>query len=302
MKSDRDGSPPSRVGDLRAQLEAIGFRPSKRLGQNLLLDKNMARAIARDARVHADDVVVEIGPGAGSLTEHLVECGADLIAIEIDPRLLEVAKNLLATAPRVRWICGDALESKHAWNGELVAALPRVEPWHLVSNLPYSAASPILALAARLKNPPRSITVLLQSEVAERIAADPGGREWGPLSVRIQLVYGARIVRRVPSQLFWPRPQVDSSVLRLELREQRPSAADLDELDPLLDRLFQHRRQTLGGLLSKVLGSRPKAEAVLAAQGIDPSQRPETLSAAALLALSQSSEWRGRPAAARRNS
>lgn len=261
----------------------------------------MARAIARDAEVGAGDVVVEIGPGAGSLTVHLAELAVDLIAVEIDPRLLEVAKDVLAEYPRVRWIQGDALESKRALNPELVAMLPLAGTWHLVSNLPYSAASPILALAARLANPPRSMTVLLQTEVAERIAAEPGGREWGPLSVRIQLAYGARIVRSVPSQLFWPRPQVDSSVLRLELREARPSAVDLEVLDVLLDLLFQHRRQTLGGLLSKALGSRPSAEALLAAHQIEPGLRPEILSGAALLSLSQDPLWRSRPASARKN-
>lgn len=286
---------PVKGGELRARLTAQGFRPSRRLGQNFLHDVNMARAIARDARVGPGDVVVEIGPGAGSLTVHLVELGVELIAIEIDPRLLEIAKSLLEHAPNVRWILGDALASKRAWNAELRAALPREGPWHLVSNLPYSAASPILALAARLENPPRSVTALVQTEVAERIAAEPGGREWGPLSVRIQLAFLPSIVRRVQAQLFWPRPQVDSSVLRLDLREDRPAAADAQELDLLVDHLFQHRRQSLGGLLSRLLGGRGRAEALLAAHGVEPAQRPETLSAASLLAISQDPAWRARP-------
>jgi 16S rRNA (adenine1518-N6/adenine1519-N6)-dimethyltransferase len=264
------------------------------LGQNFLHDANMARAIARDAHVGSGDVVVEIGPGAGSLTVHLVELGVELIAIEIDPRLLEIVKGALGHAPNVRWILGDALASKRAWNEELLAALPREGPWHLVSNLPYSAASPILAQAARLENPPRSVTVLVQTEVAARIAAEPGGREWGPLSVRVQQAYLPAIVRRVPAQLFWPRPQVDSSVLRLELREARPEAGDMGELDLLVDHLFQHRRQSLGGLLSRVLEGRSAAEALLAAHGIDPTRRPETLSGELLLALSRDPAWRSR--------
>jgi 16S rRNA (adenine1518-N6/adenine1519-N6)-dimethyltransferase len=291
-----EGGKPLPGGELRARLAAQGFHPSRRLGQNFLQDANMARAIARDARVGPGDVVVEIGPGAGSLTVHLVELGVELIAIEIDPRLLEIAKSLLEHAPSVRWIQGDALASKRAWNVELQAALPAREPWHLVSNLPYSAASPILALAARLDNPPRSVTVLVQTEVAERIAAEPGGREWGPLSVRIQLVYAPAIVRKVPAQLFWPRPQVDSSVLRLDLRDERPSAADLEELDLLVDQLFQHRRQTLGGLLARRGGSRARAAALRARQPVDPGRRPETRSAEQLLALSRDPAWRSRPA------
>lgn len=284
----------ARVGALRAELEASGFRPSKRLGQNLLQDVNMARAIARDARLHAGDVVVEIGPGAGFLTAHLAELQVDLIAIEIDPRLLEVAQGLLESYPRVRWILGDALASKHAWNPELIDALPPQGPWHLVSNLPYSAASPILALAGRLENPPRSATVLLQTEVAERIAASVGGGDWGPLSIRIQLAFEARVLRAVPAQLFWPRPNVESSVLRLELRSERPNAADAQVLDGLIDQLFQHRRQALGGLLARALGGRPEAEALLARHGLQPLARPETLGVAQLLGLSRDPAWRAK--------
>jgi len=284
----------ARIGALRADLEAGGFRPSKRLGQNLLQDVNMARAIARDARLAAGDLVVEIGPGAGFLTAHLAELGVELIAIEIDPRLLEVARGLLADYPRVHWILGDALASKRAWNPELLAALPARGDWHLVSNLPYSAASPILAVAARLENPPRSATVLLQTEVAQRIAAPPGGGDWGPLSIRVQLAFEARVLRAVPAQLFWPRPKVESSVLRLELRAQRPDPADAEALDPLIDRLFQHRRQALGGLLAKSLGDRPAALELLARHGLDPSARPETLGLEALLAISRDPHWRAR--------
>ncbi len=292
----------ARVVALRAQLEASGFRPSKRLGQNLLQDVNMARAIARDARVAAGDVVLEVGPGAGFLTAHLADLGVDLIAIEIDPRLLEIARGMLEDYAQVRWICGDALASKHALNAELLAALPPSGPWHLVSNLPYSAASPILAVTARLENPPRSATVLLQTEVAERIAAIPGGGEWGPLSVRIQLAYAARIIRSVPAQLFWPRPQVDSSLLRLELLEDRPASADGPELDALIDGLFQHRRQALGGLFTKALGSRPLALELLGSHGLDPSARPQTLSAPTFLALSRDQRWRSRPREERKRS
>jgi 16S rRNA (adenine1518-N6/adenine1519-N6)-dimethyltransferase len=285
------------IAALRADLEASGFRPSKRLGQNLLQDVNMARAIARDAQVAAGDLVVEIGPGAGFLSVHLAELGVDLVAIEIDPRLLEFARGLLAEYPRVRWICGDALASKRAWNPELLATLPAQGDWHLVSNLPYSAASPILVTAARLDNPPRSITVLLQTEVAKRIAAAPGGGDWGPLSIRVQLAYSARVLRAVPPQLFWPRPKVESSVLRLELREQHPDREDTAQLDVLVDRLFQHRRQAIGGLLSRSLGNRETAESLLSRHRLSAKLRPEVLPLEALLALSRDPAWRARSGA-----
>jgi 16S rRNA (adenine1518-N6/adenine1519-N6)-dimethyltransferase len=143
---------------------------------------------------------------------------------------------------------------------------------------------------------------LLQTEVAERIASVPGGGDWGPLSVRIQLAFAAKIVRKVPAQLFWPRPQVDSSLLRLELLDARPSIEEGVEVDLLVDELFQHRRQTLGGLLSKALGSRPLALELLQSHGIDPTARPQTLSAPTFLALSRDARWRSRSEQKRANS
>ena len=282
-----------RAADVRARLEAAGFRPSKRLGQNLLQDANMARAIARDASVGEGDFVVEVGPGAGALTVELVALDVELVAVEIDARLLEVARSAVGPDARVRWIHGDALQGKHAWNPALVAALPTDRPWHLVSNLPYSAGSPILAVAAGLAHPPTSITVLVQTEVAERIAAEPGTRDYGPLSVRLQLAFAPRIVRRVPAQLFWPRPQVDSSVLRLELRAERPATLDLASLDRLVATLFQHRRQTVLGLVAKALGDRGLAGELLAAHDVAPGSRPEDLGPAVLLALSRDARFRG---------
>lgn len=302
-EAPRDGVPgshpaaakvPAGLWATRTLLESQGFQPSKRLGQNLLTDINMARAIARDAAVRAGDFVVEIGPGGGALTLQLAALGVELVAIEIDARLLECARAALGPEAAVKWIHGDALASKHAWNPELVALLPQDRPWHLVSNLPYSAGSPILVVAARLDHPPASITVLLQTEVAQRIAAEPGGGDYGPLTIRLQQAYVPRLLRRVPAQLFWPRPKVDSSVLRLELRADRPPPDDLESLDQLVDRLFQHRRQAVEGLLAKSLGSREGAVALLADHGVEPRARPENLSPAVLLALARDPRWRGR--------
>jgi len=279
----------------RAELEARGFKPSRRLGQNFLVDENMARAIARDARVSAGDFVLEVGPGCGFLSVHLAALGVRLVAVEIDPRLCELAREVLAEFPEARVLLGDALDGKHALNPELLAQLPPHGAWHVVSNLPYSAGTPILVLLSRVANPPASMTVLVQRELAERIAAGPGSKVWGPVTVRLQASYSVAIVRHVPPRLFWPEPEVDSSVLRLELREQRPNAEDTAELDALVDGLFQHRRKTLQRLLGELLGARDAAKNLLAERGLDPSARPESLSIEALLALARSQPWRARP-------
>ena len=281
--------------ELRAELEDAGFHPSRRLGQNFLSDANMLRAIARDSGVVRGDFVLEIGPGPGTLTAELAELGARILAVEIDPRLCEIAARSLRGASDVRLLCADALAGKHELNPALAQALPHSGDWHVVSSLPYSAGTPLLALLARLANPPATMTVLLQRELARRIAARPGGKEWGPLGVRLQLAYRVRKLRSIAPELFWPRPQVESELLRLERRADLPSEGDLPELDALLEGLFGQRRKTLGGRLAVLLGGRPEAERLLGDHGLGPAERPETVDERAWLALSRDPRWRSRP-------
>ena len=275
-----------RWADLRAALEAAGFRPSRRLGQNFLVDENMVRAIARDARVGPGDRVLEVGPGLGFLTLALAQAGASVTAVEIDERLLAFARTLLA-GHSVRWIHADALAGKHELAPELVAALPASGPWHLVSNLPYSIAAPLVALATDLANPPASITVLVQKEVAERFVARPGTADWGPLSIRLQLDYRPEVVRAVPAGLFWPRPEVESAVVRMEARAPRSDDAERRALTALAARLFQRRRQAIARVLGEIAGDKARARAALEELGIDPRARAEDLDLATLRALAK---------------
>jgi 16S rRNA (adenine1518-N6/adenine1519-N6)-dimethyltransferase len=287
----------------RAELERVGFRPSKALGQNFLVDPNAARSIAEDAGLPAGTRVLEIGAGCGFLTVQLAELGLELLAVEIDARLLEVARRLLAGHAGVRWLHADALAGKHALEPRLAAELPRSEPWHVVSNLPYSISAPLLVLLARLPNPPRSLTVLVQEEVARRIAARPGEAEWGALSARLALSYRARAGRSVGPQLFWPRPRVGSRVAQLTFQPldapggPELGAADVRHYDALLDELFQHRRKQLAAALAEPMGGRARALALLEGAGLDPRSRAEGLPPAELLALARSPGWRSRPAA-----
>jgi 16S rRNA (adenine1518-N6/adenine1519-N6)-dimethyltransferase len=273
---------------LRARLEAQGFRPSRALGQNFLLDSNLARAIARDARVSAGDFVVEVGPGCGALSRELAALGVQLVAFEIDRRLTEIAREELAPFTNAEVVRADVLAGKHELAPEVRERLPSSGPWHVVANLPYSAGTPFLALVARLECPPLSMTVLLQRELAERLAAQPGSKTWGPVGAKIALVYGVELVRRVGTELFWPKPKVESAVARFELRPNRPAAADIQVYDRLVEALFQARRKTLLSRLADWTGDRDAARARLAALGLDPSARPETLGVAELLALARS--------------
>ena len=261
----------------KAALEEQGFRPSRGLGQNFLLDENMVRAIVRDSGVRAGDRVLEVGAGCGFLSLHLVDAGVDLLCVEIDERLLPIAEKLVSGRGRARFLLADVLAGKNALAPEVERALPASGDWHLVSNLPYSIAGPVLALLAARSHPPRTMTVLVQREVAERIAAAPGTKEWGPLSIRLQARYAPSIVRTVPPDLFWPRPQVESAVARLVRRTPAWEPEELERLDRLAGDLLGSRRQSLGRVLGRTLDDREAARAAIERAGIDPSVRAETL-------------------------
>lgn len=280
--------------EFRRALDRVGFRPSKRLGQNFLLDDNMARSIARDAEVEPGDFVLEVGPGCGFLSVHLALLGARLLAVEIDERLADVAESFLAPFPEARIVRGDALAGKHRLGPGLEEALPREGDWSLVSNLPYSISAPLLALLARREHPPRRMTVLVQKEVGERLAAVPGTSSWGPLSARLQLDYEVQLVRTVSAKLFWPRPKVESAVVRLDRAADRtrPDADAREAFDRLVAAIFQRRRKSLGAALGAELASRETAQALLEAAGLDPARRGETLSVAELVSLAAQEPWR----------
>ncbi len=262
----------------KAALEEQGFRPSRGLGQNFLLDENMVRAIVRDSGVRPGDRVLEIGAGCGFLSLHLVDAGVDLLAVEVDARLLPIAQRLVAAHGRSQFVRADVLAAKHALAPEVERELPKEGTWHVVSNLPYSIAGPLLAVLAARACPPATMTVLVQREVAERIAASPGTREWGPLSIRLQARYAPTIVRIVPPDLFWPRPKVESAVARLERRVPAWDVEELARLDRLSGELLGSRRQSLGRVLARSLEDRDAARAAIERAGIDPSTRAETLS------------------------
>ena len=286
--SDDDRRPPWSV--FRAALDAEGFRPSRRYGQNFLLDENTARAIARDAEVGPRDSVFEVGTGCGFLTVHLAREAAQLWTVEIDPRLARVARPFLEPFEHVELIEGDVLEGKNHLSEAVVRRLESAEVWHLVSNLPYSISGPVLALVAGRDPRPASMTVLVQKEVAERLAAQPGTRAWGPLSLAVQIAYEPRILRSVGPASFWPRPRVDSSVIRCVPRRGAPDPVACGAVLALARKLFERRRQSLGRVLGEYLGSRERAEDLLLGLQLDSKGRAECLQVEEWLGLANALE------------
>ncbi len=282
--------------EFRAALEAEGFRPTKGLGQNFLVDPNAARSIALDAGVGSGERVLEVGAGCGFLSVHLAALGVELLAVEIDERLAHVAERFLSARENVRLLVCDVLAGKHALSPRVLSELPRRGDWHLVSNLPYSIAAPLLVLLGRLENAPRTMSVLLQEEVAARVAAKPGESAWGALSARLALSYRARSGRRVAAQLFWPRPRVSSRVVHLVMDPTgRTTRDEVAHYDRLVEALFQRRRKQVSTTLTTILGGRDAARMMVEAAGVEPRARPQDLSPRELLSLSRFALWREPP-------
>jgi len=262
-------------GDTRELAGRLGVRPSKRLGQNFVVEPGTVRRIAALAGLQPDDVVLEVGPGLGSLTLALLEAGAgQLVAIEIDRALAaELPRTLAARAPdlarRMTVVAGDALQVA-------ASGLP-APPSVLVANLPYNVAVPVLLhLLAALPTLRRGL-VMVQAEVADRMCAGPGSRVYGAPSVKLAWYAAARSAGPVPRTVFWPVPNVDSRLVAFTRRDPPDTTAAREEVFAVIDAAFRQRRKTLRAALSGWAGSAPEAERLLRAAGIDPGARGESL-------------------------
>ncbi|TMK37430.1 MAG: 16S rRNA (adenine(1518)-N(6)/adenine(1519)-N(6))-dimethyltransferase RsmA [Actinobacteria bacterium] len=261
------------AAELRDLADRHGIAPRRSLGQHFLLDPNVARAIVRDAGIGPGDRVIEIGAGLGSLTLALDASGADVVAVELDPGLVSALADVLQEHPRVRVVRADAMRSD--WDALLGSD---DVPWILCANLPYNIATPlVLDVLARVPKVVRSV-VMMQREVGERLAARPGDDAYGAVSVRVAYRALASTIRRVPPEVFWPRPKVESVVVRLDRLSAPPVDVDEDRLWRVVDGAFAQRRKTMRNALRR-LGLEPaEADATLAASGVAASARPEELS------------------------
>ena len=258
---------------IRELAERLGIRPTKTLGQNFVHDPNTIRRIVRAAELSPDEVVLEIGPGLGSLSLALLTAGQQLTAVEIDPKL---AAELPATVDRfapdlagkLRVIQADALS---------VTALPDPQPTALVANLPYNVSVPVLLNLLAALPTIRHGLVLVQLEVADRLAAPPGSKVYGVPSAKLAWYGPATRVGVVPRSVFWPVPNVESGLVRFSRTSPPPGTASRDEVFAVVDAAFAQRRKMLRSALAGLAGSSSAAEAALLKAGVDPTARGETL-------------------------
>ncbi len=262
---------PPTPGQLRRLMGAERLRPRKSLSQNFLTDPEALDAIVTAAELHPGDHVVEIGPGLGVLTRRLLAAGASVLAVELDPRLAEYLRRELYGVDRFELIEADAL-SLH----------PREffpeQPIKVVANIPYHITSPLLHTFLEGDRPPEVTVLLVQLEVAERVAAPPGRMSY--LSVFAQNVASAEVVARVPAHAFEPAPAVESAVLRLRRRERPvvPVGPARQPFYRVVQAGFrQRRKQVHNGLTREVGADREVVEATLSACGVDGERRPQTL-------------------------
>lgn len=260
--------------EVRGLAEDLGIRPTKKLGQNFVHDPNTVRRIVKSAELAPDDVVVEVGPGLGSLTLALLPAVAAVHAVEIDPVLAQrlpatVAEFAPALADRLSVTPADAMRVR-------AADLPGPEPTAIVANLPYNVGVPVLLhLLAELPGIRRGL-VMVQAEVADRLAAKPGSKTYGVPSAKLAWFADARRAGPVPRAVFWPVPNVDSGLLSFTCRPA-PSDVPRAEVFAVVDAAFAQRRKALRSALAGWAGSPPAAEEALRAAGIDPLTRAERL-------------------------
>jgi 16S rRNA (adenine1518-N6/adenine1519-N6)-dimethyltransferase len=258
--------------DVRRLAAELGLRPAKALGQNFVVDANTVRRIVRTAGVGPRDVVVEVGPGLGSLTLALLPQAARVIAIELDPRL---ADALTATVEVYAPTLADRLDVVQA-DALRVNELPGPDPTSLVANLPYNVAVPILLHLLETLPTVRHGLVMVQKEVADRLVAEPGSRTYGVPSVKTAWYADVRPAGTVGRTVFWPSPNVDSGLVAL-VRRDPPPGIDRHEAFAVIDAAFAQRRKTLRAALSRWAGSPSAAEATLQAAGVDLRARGEQL-------------------------
>lgn len=250
-------------------LRQYGIRPVKRRGQNFLLDGNLARAIAGDALALGDEVL-ELGAGGGALTVHLLEGARTLACVEVDRGLHALLEGEFGGRPGFRAILGDL--TRLDWDEALAAAGGRPV---IAGNLPYVLTSLVLFKAAELRGRIAGAVFMIQKEVAERLVAVPGGRDYGVLAVVLGSVFTIRQSRTVPASVFWPRPQVHSAVVSLTPAGDM-GEAEFDWFREVVKRMFGQRRKQLASQLRTQFGLSPEAtEVVAAAAGLDPGSRPE---------------------------
>lgn len=280
---------------LKRRFEEAGIWPHTRFGQNFLIDLNLQRLLLETADLGPDDVVLEVGTGTGSLTASLAQKAAAVVTVEIDSRLFQLAAEELMGRDNVAMLQLDALKNKNQLNPDMLEAVAQrldAVPGRrlkLVANLPFNVATPVLSNLLASARPPHTMIATIQKELADRIVASPGNKDYGALSIWMQSQCRVELVRVLPPEAFWPRPKVSSAILRITLDDAlRGRIPDRDFFHAFVRSMFFHRRKFLRSeLLSackKRLG-KPDVDRLLAQMGLDPTVRAERLDVETMLAL-----------------
>jgi len=259
--------------EVRSLAAALGLRPTKQRGQNFVIDANTVRRIVRDAGVDGDDVVLEVGPGLGSLTLALLAVARRVVAVEVDPALAAALPATIASyapeqAEHFEVVQGDAMR---------VEDLPGPAPTALVANLPYNVSVPVLLHLLALLPSLEHGLVMVQAEVADRLAAQPGSKVYGVPSVKAAWFADVRRAGSVSRSVFWPAPNVDSGLVAWKRREPPSTQVSRQDVFAVVDAAFAHRRKALRRTLRELAGSAEAAEDALRRAGIDPMARGESL-------------------------
>jgi 16S rRNA (adenine1518-N6/adenine1519-N6)-dimethyltransferase len=258
---------------VRALADTLDIRPSKQRGQNFVIDANTVRRIVRTAALRDDDVVVEVGPGLGSLTLGLLDHVARVVAVEVEPALaarlpVTVQDRAPGYADRLEVVEADALR---------ITDVPGPDPTALVANLPYNVAVPVLLHLFALLPSLRRTLVMVQAEVAERLVAGPGSRVYGIPSLKAAWYADVTAAGRIGRSVFWPAPNVDSGLVAFEHRPPPATRVERAAVFAVIDAAFAQRRKTLRSALAGLAGSAALAEAALRAARVEPSARGESL-------------------------
>jgi 16S rRNA (adenine1518-N6/adenine1519-N6)-dimethyltransferase len=295
MSDQPNPSPRQTLSYIKGLLYARRLVPKNKMGQNFLIDLNLLDLVVRTAELTKEDCVLEVGTGTGSLTNRLADQAGGVFTVELDPEFYEMSRQVLAARPNVRQMHGDALAGKNELNPHLLqgwdalAREARLSRRKLVANLPYAIATPLIANLLIAGVSIERMVVMVQWEVAERMVAVPGTKDFGALAVLLQSIADVEIVRRIAPTNFWPRPEVDSAIVLIKPNaEKAKRVADRKAWRAFLRDLYTQRRKNLRQALSGwPQGRRDKkdVDTKLAAAGFDGSARAETLSVEQHLAL-----------------
>ncbi|MEV1169350.1 16S rRNA (adenine(1518)-N(6)/adenine(1519)-N(6))-dimethyltransferase RsmA [Nonomuraea sp. NPDC049784] len=270
--------------EIRILADKLDLRPTKKLGQNFVIDAGTVRRIVRVADLSENDVVIEVGPGLGSLTLALLPAAAHVVAVEIDPvlaRQLPITVAERGASDRLTVVNADAMKITPD-------DLSGFTPTALVANLPYNVAVPVVLHLLEVLPSLRKGLIMVQLEVADRLAAGPGSKVYGVPSVKAAWYADVRRAGPVGRTVFWPVPNVDSGLVSLVRREPPATTATRQEVFAVVDAAFAQRRKTLRAALSSWAGSAPQAEEALRAAGVDPSARGEQLDIHAFARIAES--------------